>query len=467
MVLSLLGLSVYPDTKSFYANNTDLGINDGKYINSIDALINSFKNEKFILLGTKKAINRHKEVFDFDENVEFIEFDDKNLNDIFVKIMRVLIENSKEHIVFDITHSFRDAVLMSVISTIISQIIYNPNITMIYAKEIERFKKYAYEKVGEDILNTSNIAMILATFLDTLKVPNLKSKYGLYEILNDFSIHLLSNQFKDIFDKDIIRIKQYINENRNSLFFVEPLLKELQEFVDSIEELKDKKSYEKFIFFSELFWKKDYFLHSSTYLIESISLYLLDALKNQGYFEASDEEYKTTQKIVDLLKYTYSQKDFNFPHEYFVQVNYKIFNEFAKIRDRVAEIRHNLAHINTKKTFKEIKNELEYLINEFKKLINQNIINKLDDSELKAIFTTKYKLQKHYENLSKFKTSGASPKLSTLLEKYKKNELNTITNMNIKEVKKYLKDNLKEIEKLYQMEKDKIFMVEDTTIKLN
>ncbi|WP_457561928.1 hypothetical protein [Caminibacter pacificus] len=461
MILSLLGLSVYPDSKSLYTNNTDLEIKKGEYINSIDALINSFKNEKFILLGTKKAVEKHKEVFNFGDNVEFIEFDDKNLNDIFIKIMNVLINNSSENIVFDITHSFRDAVLMSVISTIISQIIYNPNITMIYAKEIERFKEYSYEKVGEDILNTSNIAMILATFLNTLKIPNLQSKYGFYDILNDFSVHLLSNQFKDIFDKDIDIIKDYISQNRKNLFFIKPLLDELEEFVNSIEELKSKKSYEKFLFFSELFWEKDYFLHSSTYLIESISLYLLDALKEQGYFETDDEEYETTQKIVALLKYVHNDRDFNFPNEYFVYVNYKIINKFADLREKVADIRHNLAHINTNKTFGEIKVELKKLIEEYKKLIDNKLAYKFQSGTLKYMYTTKYKLKQHHEKLSEFKTSGTMPKLSTLLNKYKNNDLSSFTNLDIKKVKKYLDRNIKDIEKLYELEKNRTFIVDE------
>ena len=168
IVISLLGLSIY-ETKSNYQNNSSYKLQTGEFINSIDVLLNSFDNEeKFIFFGTEKSINKHKEAFEkliVKMNVTFIEYDSQNLNDIFYKIISTIIDHKENEILFDITHSFRDSVIMSVISTIVSQIVYNPNIAMIYAKEVEKFKKYEYEQVSEDILDTSNIAFILSSFI--------------------------------------------------------------------------------------------------------------------------------------------------------------------------------------------------------------------------------------------------------------------------------------------------------------
>ena len=232
VILSLLGLSVDKTKTSFYQNGIkDLSIKEDDYINSIDCMLKNY-DEKFIFLGTNTAIQKHKEELNLEnKNVEFVEFKNGDLNDIFLKIINILIQNKDEKILFDITHSFRDSVLMSVVSTIVTQAIYNPNIEMIYAKEIERFKLYKYELVSEEILNTSNIAIILSTFLDTLKVPKVYSKYKLHKLLEDFSNHLVSNQFRDIYENDIVNIANFIENNRKNLFFIKPLLDELENFI--------------------------------------------------------------------------------------------------------------------------------------------------------------------------------------------------------------------------------------------
>jgi hypothetical protein len=160
MIISLLGMSVDTNKKSRYTNSTDIKIKEGKYINSTHAFLESFENEKFIFLGTKEAIKKHKENEIFiplftSREVEFVEIED-NLQDIFLKIMTIFLDND-ENIIFDITHSFRDSVIMSVISTIVTQTLDFKIIKMIFAKEVERFKEYNYELVGQNILNTANI----------------------------------------------------------------------------------------------------------------------------------------------------------------------------------------------------------------------------------------------------------------------------------------------------------------------
>jgi len=465
MILSLLGISVFADSKSKYQNNTNLSIKIGEYINSIHVLLENYPNEKFIFLGTKEAIQKHKDVFKNlidDRNVSFEEINGNDLNSIFLSIINILIKYKDEKIIFDITHSFRDTVLMSVISTIVSQSIYNPNIEMIYAKEIERFKLYQYELVSEEILNTSNIAIILSTFLDTLRVPNLKSKYQLNSILSDFSNHLLSNQFKNIYETDIPSLKGFIQTNQSHLFFAKPLLENLNEFILEIENTKSKDNYEKFLFFTKLFYKKNYFLHSATYLIEGITYYIAFTLKQLNYIEFDVDNYANQQKIVALLKFVPSMQDFNFPNEYFIDINYKVFKKFTSLRDKVAEIRHNLAHINIHQNYGEIKKELKNLIDEYENLIKNKELFNLDKTLDKKHCTIKYKLDQYKKQLNKYsKVPNSNTKIDTFIKKYEDKKLSDLTTFEIDKLKNYLNKNYKEIRKLLDKKANYIYLVDD------
>jgi len=468
MILSLLGLSVY-DTKSRYENSTNFKINKGDFVNSTDVLLHSFEDEKFIFLGTDRSKEVHEEKFSeliAKRDVQFIEYDQHDLNDIFIKIMNTLIENRDEKIVFDITHSFRDSVIMSVISTIISQIVYRRDISMIYAKEVEKFKVYRYELVSEDILNTSNIATILSTFLSTFKVPSLNSKYELYTILNDFSTHLVSNQFKDIYEKDIPALEGFIKENKEKLFFIEPLLDKLGDLLKNIKETKTKNTYEQFIFFSELFYHKDYFLHSSTYLIEAITYHIGAVFKELHYITFDVIDYENQQKIVSLLKLNYNTKDFNFPNEYFVDINIEMFNKFYLLREKVAKIRHNLAHINIYQDYGTIERDLKNAIVEYNSLVDSKILYTLDKTLDRKKETVKYKLEQYYVRTKKYnKINQSFSKLEKIINKHNDNKLSDLTNYKIDQLSNFIKKNKDEIQNLFDAKKNRKLLPNGTSSK--
>ena len=462
IVLSLLGLSVY-DTTSYYKNNTMLSLKEGEFINSIEALLESFGDEKFIFFGTKESIEKHKDKFkvliEKNNHVEFKEYINGDLNDIFIQIMNTLIKYQEEDIIFDITHSFRDSVIMSVISTMVSQIIYRPTISMIYAKELPKKgeeKQYQYTLVGDEFLNTANIATILSTFLSTFKVPPLNSKYKLYNILHSFSTHLVSNQFKDIYEHDIVDLKDFIHTKEEELFFVRPLLSELKTMIDDIEKVKLKRTSEQFIFFSKLFVEKDYFLHASTYLIEAISYYIGEVFFDLNYIDFEIDKYENQSKLVALLKLNYKEKDFNFPNQYFVDINIETFNKFYNLREKVAEIRHNLAHINIEQDYGNIKEKLEHSIEEFKSLLDERILYKLDKTEDKKKYTVKYKLKLLQEDaniLNKQKSSFA--KVDTIFDKYDKEKLSDLTLYDIEKLKNFCKNNISIYQKLAKAKQER------------
>ena len=479
VIISLLGLSVY-DTKYPYKDNdkTNFKLQDGEFVNSIDVLLHSFEDKtKFVFFGTDKSIKTHEDFPKFKDlfqqkNVELIEYKNGDLNDIFAKMISK-IATIEDEILFDITHSFRDAVIMSVLSTIIAQIVYKPKITMIYAKEYKDKdnKSYTYELVSDDILNTSNIALVLSTFIQTLKIPSLQSKYELYEKLNDFSIHLLSNQFKAIYEEDIDKLKQFIKDSKERLFFVKNLVEQLEKIIVTIEQTKNKPTYEKFLFFTEFFYQKDYYLHSATYLIEGVTQYIGIALQEQNMINFDMDEYDNQQKIVALLKLNYNQNDFNFPHEYFVDINIDIFNRLLSLRDNIGKIRHNLAHINVSQDYKEIKTDLGDLIDEYKEIVQNNVLYKMDKTLDKKKSTVKYRLQHHENNIRTFaktKESNNIPKFNKVLEKYEERKLDDLTMMDISKVKNYLSKNYSEIKQLMKKRKNRqLFLDEADNNKQN
>ena len=461
VIISLLGTSVY-DKKSSYENNTDFNIKNGEFINSIHAFLESFSNDKFIFLGSKEAMQKHNENELFKKlftknDVTFEEIDTSDLNDIFIKIMHLLINNQDKEILFDITHSFRDTVIMSVISTLVSQSVYISNIAMIYAKDMKNnndiCSDYRYETVSKDILGTSNIAFILTSFLNTLKVPPLVNT-ELYSLLNDFSTHLISNQFKTVYESDIGNLEDYIKKYKNELFFVAPLFEELSTILTNIKETKEKANFEKFLFFSKFFHRRDYFLQSATYLIEAITYYIGYVFKELKYIDFEINEYENQQKIVKLLRLNYKSIDFCFPNDYFIDINIDAINRFNSLRNKIANIRHNLAHINIEKEYGNLGNELDVLIKEFKNLIGTKVLYSLDKKDNKKIYTVKYKLEQIVKkSKSLVKVQGQNlPKLETLMKKHNENTINDLTQLDISKTKIFMKKYSDELQKLFELE---------------
>lgn len=475
MVLSLLGLSVY-DTTSSYENATKFPIKSGDFINSCHCLLESFNNEKFIFLGSQESINKHQEDSKFQElfslrNVTTKAINTDNLNDVFTVIMGVIIEHKSEKIIFDITHSFRDTIIMSVISTFLSQTIYSLNTTIIYAKDVKKNdnipEDFIYETLN-DIFHTSNTALIVTTFLNTLKVPPIDKESKIYKILNKFSIRLLSNQFSDIYKDDIPNLLKFIDLNKNKLFFIEPYLKQLKELLINIEYTKDKEIYEKFIFFSELFLEKNYLLHTSTYLIEAITYYIGKVLQDKEYINFDFSTYENQNKIVNLLKLTHSKDDFIFPNEYFIDINSPTFNQFSTLRDKVAKIRHNLAHINIIEQYGEIEKDLEELIKEFKSLIEEKKLENLIEKDDLKKYSVDYCLKQIYDfkiKPLKDRNRSSNTKIETILKKYRENKLSDLKEFNQEKIKNFMEKEAQNIEYLQELKKKKKLLLEKSDLE--
>jgi len=436
-----------------------------EYFNTFPLLIDKYsKDDKYelIALWTKEAKQAQEDVLEFYSDIDYTfldkyKIDDPNEDKKFFELINSVINDDYDEIIFDVSHGFRHLPLLAIIGLIIENIENPKKISKIlFAQEIIPFKKYKFIDL-KGYLDISNIALILRTFLSTFKVPDLKIDMPLYILLKDFSTHLTSNQFKDIFDSDIPKLKEQLKKEEGNLTFVKSLVNELEILLNNIADIKNKNEYKKFIFFSKLFLNKEYFLHSSTYLIEGITYYLGEVFDSKKYIEFDTKEYSKQNKIVNFLKLNYTSKDFNFPNDYFVDINIETINRLSTLRDSIADIRHNLAHINISKEYGEIKEELKEYLQEFENIIKSKEWYNLNSMDTDKVYTVKYKLedlQNQIKNLSKI-PNASLPKLENLLKRYDENTLDKLTNLDINKTKKFMESNEKSIRELLENRKER------------
>jgi CRISPR-associated DxTHG motif protein len=435
------------------------------YHNTFPLLIEKYQeNYKILALYTKEAKQSQEDIlklyglkYNFDEKY-FIENpnDDKTFFDIINSAIK-----SYDEVIFDVSHGFRHLPLLALIGLIVENIENPKKIRYIlFAQEEIPFKKYNFIDL-KNYLNIANIALVLRNFLSTYKVLDLDLDMPLYKSLRRFSINLTSNQYKNVLNKDLDYLKQEIIKAKKEFFFIEGLLEDVENILSEIEAIKYQQLYEQFLFFAKFFLNKKYLLQSSAYLIEGLTFYISTALEDIGYCTFDVKRYDNQQKIVSLLKFNLSKNDFNFPNEYFIDINSKAFNKFAMLRERIAGIRHNLSHINTTKSYGDLEKELKQYIQEFEELINNKTLYKLDKTLDNKKRTLKYILEVYYKKLetTKLNQNSTAPKLNTLLEKYDNNELESLTALDKVKLDSYIKNYIEDIKKLLDYQKKNKFLL--------
>ncbi len=442
-----------------------------RYINMLPVICEIFSDEQIIPIYTEKAKTIQQDVLVYEKcqtdmlnNTDGYIEDEKAFQAIFARINSILKKYDK--VIVDITHGFRHLPILMTINLIVENIQHVGKIEhLLFAKENEPYKEYEIIDLKE-YLDISNIALVIRSFLSTFKVPDLQIDYVLYDLLKDFSIHLTSNQFREIFENDIPSLQEEINLVKNDkLYFLKELLEEIEKLLLDIKSIQNAEDYEKFIYFSKLFVEKDYLLHSSTYLIEGITHYLNKVFDKQKLSTFDAKVYGEQQKLISLLRLNYSKKDFNFPHPYFVDINIEVFNELNTLRENIAEIRHNLAHINISKTYGELKRDIVKYIKELQKIIEEKKFYNLETEEVKKIYTVKYILEQYASQGKKFVTNDSVPKLETLMRKYQEKTLENMTGIDLVGMKQFLQKNSEEINRLFKYKDDRQLLLPRETAR--
>ncbi|MFP4333287.1 MAG: TM1812 family CRISPR-associated protein [Campylobacterales bacterium] len=384
MIISILGLAGRDKdknpTKANYQPPKDEPdfIKEGEYHNSTDVMIKNFQDEKFIFLGTKDSENHQNGLIDFSKCKSSIEYFNPSDTKAIFDLMYKVLSNIDEPILFDITHGFRDTAIMSVLATVINRFTNKKNIEIVYAKEIEKYKVYEYEKVNY-LLDISTLSYLLTTFLHTLNVPELEIKEELYEKMKNFSKNLFSNNIDTLLQTSYPelrdKIESYLQDDKIPII---NLLTELKKELEIFDKIENKPEYMRNYYLAELMYRKNYHFAAYAYLFEAYPEYIYYHLQKRGFLEDTLLTYELGN---DLKKMILAKPEVNTTvRDFSVRFTNKEFlADTEELFDRIRVYRNQMAHLNVGEDFDSTKS-LESVLSGFKEIIiKDDPLSKLEE----------------------------------------------------------------------------------------
>ena len=409
-IIAILGLAGKKDgnlIKATYSKDAelDLPLKNGAFHNSTHCLIDSFgENATYTFIGTSKSIKYQNDIFDtlppckaIFEKYPPLELQDSNeIEEIFHQIIESIKNTQSKNIILDITHGFRHQPIIASFASILGQIYTKKSITILFAKTQgkdsqgrDSFQYISLERYSQ----ISLIALCLQTFTQTLRVPEMKINEPFIITLTNFSNALHANAFSQIFEL-LDKVNNELKKAKDSIRFkgLENVLNEVENILEVFKNIQNTpKDYNKYYKLARLMHDKKYYLISATYISEAISLYILDNLKQKGYFtkrQKNGEPYKVQQAIKsfvylfdDNLHNTYetiknecygkckfyldnSEVD---ELESFIRKNYlNDFKYLYKLTAQIDDIRNSLVHITSAKDLPQtFQSDLQQIIESF------------------------------------------------------------------------------------------------------
>jgi len=374
-------------------------------------LIKKFRDYEIISIATNDAKKIHNDIakkinIDIDKYLKnLILIDEKDYEDTFNKINEVLESfDENDEVIIDVTHGFRHLPILMIVDVLIQNIHFPKKINKIlFAKEIEKFKKYEVVDL-KSYLDLANISYALTSFdknytvASNIKTTNQKYNEFLDE-LDKFSRHILANSLKEL--KNITQslsktIDGLLQEDKKEFKVLYKFLNKLKKHIDEIHKFSNlKEDYKRLYYFSKNMLQKGYLLNSVTLLSEAVGMYAKEELKKinsevKNFIEEFEKKVKNNEKPQHVYSaYTLSSsakkvykdpfrndlffnkilgKKWNERSKKITQYirNYKYFRKDLKaLIKNVDNLRNNLAHGNSSKPIKEVKREIEHLLREF------------------------------------------------------------------------------------------------------
>jgi len=340
-----------------------------EYINSIDFLLNNF-NREFIFIGTKCAIKFQKDILSTqlkDKNYKFIEIQEDSLNDIFEKIFNILENTNSQEIILDITHGFRHQPIMAIFSSTLSQFLIHKNLKILFAKEIERGKKYEYIYL-DNYIEITQLSLLLTGFIKTLNIIPTK-KFNLIKLksFEEFSKSLLSNDKKGVLKK-VNELNSHISEikDKQELKHLQELFNQIEKILQPLLNIENTPEYTQYMTLATLTLDKNYLVVSLAYMFESLREYC--SLKFEPLLKAKNIHFKNsyykntaTMDTIANFQRGHKKNDIQKAYPNLYNKNKNIFSRIDTIYSNLRELRNSLAHINTEKSFEDIKQDLNTL----------------------------------------------------------------------------------------------------------
>ncbi len=385
MIISILGLSgrdkerVNP-SYVFYECKT-LNKKDGQYLNSTDMLLRNY-DEKFYFIGTEKSIAFQTDLLDLkNKDVTFKAINDNSLDEIY-EIVLILLEQSSEEVILDVTHGFRHQPISAIFAATFHRFLNHAKLRVIFAKEVESFTRYEYIYL-DDYLELSQLTFQLSGFLQTLNfVESTPIKGFDTSSFMNFSDALLSNDYSAL-RKNHKKLIEVIGTAKYNKKF-----KHLSHLFDSIEEdlkvfdtFDNKARHEQYLDVAALMLEKNYLLLALTYMFETVRFYSSRAFHNNNLIKKSLWEshnyYRIHQPIMTFITQKtyrrYNKTDYDDSPDLY-ENNKEIFAEISAVYVAMRDLRNHLTHVNPDETKSDIEKTLKHLHTDIKKIISKDIL---------------------------------------------------------------------------------------------
>jgi len=392
MIISILGKAGKDKEEknlvTAYYNASKIEKESGNYYNSADFLLENYPNEKFFFLSTKEAKRYQDGLIDLNQsNIEVKIIEDNSLEDIYENVFEAINRNINQEIILDVTHGFRHQPISAIFASILNKFLNKDvKLKIIFAKQIEAFKKYEYIYL-DNYIDITQLSLLLIGFIRTLNFVNTVEVEGLNTLaFEKFSKALLSNDFTKL-ESSYKNLIATITQAKNNPKFdhLKNLFESVEEVLKQFEDFGKKKIYEKYLILAELMFSKGYYLLSLTYLFEAIRLYCSYSFYNnnlifKNYWKKTDM-YKINSQVMSFItqktynNYRQVHYDKSYPNLY--NENEKVFKHISDTYVKLRDIRNTLTHISSEKNNIDIKSSLKELLGNIKNIIEKDTLKQL------------------------------------------------------------------------------------------
>lgn len=373
-----------------------------KYTNMFPLLIDNFGSKNVFSIYTDEAKRKQQEtlsyefeknfIYNFDEKYRII--DDKDFNETFKILNKVIDIANKEEVILDLTHSFRHIPILATIALISRNLQGTKNIKHIFfAKEIEKIKEYQIIDL-KDYLEIANLSIMLENFSQNytitskIKFQN-KDYQELARALEQISNNILSNSIKHLYEANFLRNTknklEIVSKQKIFLGYKSSIDKTISH-VNYLLSLENNSSSKMLFEFSIVLKDKGYLLNALTMLYEAVGFYCIDGLKNLSFEirDSFDAFLKTNNIKKNYLLSNFSlnmvqhkgrikrgsseNKILKKYYDSMIRESLKSIpniKEFEKYIKRIRDFRNNLTHANSSDEIKNSKDILEKLQKDF------------------------------------------------------------------------------------------------------
>jgi CRISPR-associated DxTHG motif protein len=348
VVVTILGTIGANSPKSSYLKGEVEEIKEGKYINALPVLIESYPDADIIPIFTPQARKKQEEVLKAEKKEKWLKIFDKgeeiknekDFDALFSTFHKIFDKYREREFVVDVTHGFRHLPLLLLIELLIKNFQETGKISRIlFAKELEKVN-WGEQKGGKfefidlkSYLELANVAFILGNFREnyTLSshIPLGVEFEGLTRALDNFSHDILVFNISRLFDESVPQLKRELEKIRTK----PSIQRQVEEFLEDLEtnftRYPDEPQFYRYYRLAKLLYQKGYLLNSLTLLNESVRFFLSHLLKQR--------EPELMEKAIEGLREVSQKRGIPYSDYILGDFAMKIFKANPTKRDKMRE----------------------------------------------------------------------------------------------------------------------------------